>query len=200
MEVKKMSENENVMTKEEFAVYSAKVNEWVKETTPLIQNIEDETVLEDAEYDMEDVVKLLDRMQRRQLYTAELKDRIHKAGRAFPVGIWPFSRGRGSSLPVEIQEVLNNHLAIQGEVYSAFWDICVETDGAMNLTSIRLSGRNKDDPHGQYADKDAFVSTMVNAEKQNITQKYRKGQWDGNAEFNFTDGVAADSVDSGDEA
>ena len=174
-------ENTKIMTKDDFAVYSAKVNEWVETTTPLIKGIETKKARNFAEFDLAQIQRLL--MEMDDSPSLEIKQRIHLAGKMFPVGIWPFVRGRGSTLDPQTQMVVDTHVGVAEAVFSAFWDIKNNIPGAENLSIFRLSGRADENPYGLIDAQDDFVKSKVNAEKQGLMAKHRNKVWDGNAEM-----------------
>ena len=177
-------ENTKVMSADDFAVYTAKVNEWVDIVTPLIKGIETKKARNFAEFDLAQIQRLL--MEMDDSPTLELKQRIHLAGKMFPVGIWPFVRGRGSTLDPQTQLVVDTHVGVAEAVYTAFWDIRNNIPGAENLSIFRLSGRADDNPYGHIESGEEFIKAKVNAEKQGLMSKHRNKVWDGNAEMVWT--------------
>jgi hypothetical protein len=185
-QVRKMSAEENtkIMNAESYAVYQHKVNEWIEETTPLTKTIEDKKARNVAEFNLMVIGNYLTQMEDSALL--ETKDIIQRIGRNFPVGVWPFQRGKGSSLPAEQQTIVDGHLTVATEFWGQVFDMAQNIDGANRLSILRLSGRDTEAPYAVIADKDSFVSTKVNAEKQNLMSKHRSGSWDGNADLTFT--------------
>lgn len=177
-------ENTKVMSADDFAVYTAKVNEWVDTVTPLIKGIETKKARNFAEFDLAQIQRLL--MEMDDSPTLELKQRIHLAGKMFPVGIWPFVRGRGSTLDPQTQLVVDTHVGVAEAVYTAFWEIRNNIPGAENLSIFRLSGRADENPYGQIESGEEFIKAKVNAEKQGLMSKHRNKVWDGNAEMVWT--------------
>ena len=177
-------ENTKVMSADDFAVYSAKVNEWVDIVTPLIKGIETKKARNFAEFDLAQIQRLL--MEMDDSPTLELKQRIHLAGKMFPVGIWPFVRGRGSTLDPQTQLAVDNHAGVAEAVYTAFWEIRNNIPGAEKLSIFRLSGRADENPYGQIESGEEFIKAKVNAEKQGLMSKHRNKVWDGNAEMVWT--------------
>ena len=189
-------ENTKVMSADDFAVYSAKVNEWVEITTPLIKSIETKKARNFAEFDLAQIQRLL--MEMDDSPSLEIKQRIHLAGKMFPVGIWPFVRGRGSTLDPQTQLVVDTHVGVAEAVYTAFWEIRNNIAGAENLSIFRLSGRADEHPYGQIESGEDFIKAKVNAEKQGLMSKHRNKVWDGNAEMVWT--TEADNSDNKESA
>ena len=177
-------ENTKVMSADDFAVYTAKVNEWVDIVTPLIKGIETKKARNFAEFALAQIQRLL--MEMDDSPTLELKQRIHLAGKMFPVGIWPFVRGRGSTLDPQTQLAVDNHAGVAEAVYTAFWEIRNNIPGAEKLSIFRLSGRADENPYGQIESGEEFIKAKVNAEKQGLMSKHRNKVWDGNAEMVWT--------------
>tara|TARA_R100000329_G_scaffold76258_1_gene65764 strand:- start:635 stop:1240 length:606 start_codon:yes stop_codon:yes gene_type:complete len=191
-------ENTKVMSKDDFAVYSAKVNEWVETTTPLIEAIKSKKDRSFAEFDMQQIVRLLAAMSDEP--SLDIKQRIHLAGKMFPVGIWPFVRGRGSTLDPETQLIVDNHDAVAEKVFTAIWALADSDsenyiEGAENLSLFRLSGRADENPYGRITEGKDFIGAKRNAEKQGLMSKHRNKIWDGNADMNWNV-VGNDASDS----
>ena len=174
-------ENTKVMSADDFAVYTAKVNEWVNIVTPLIKGIETKKARNFAEFDLAQIQRLL--MEMDDSPSLEIKQRIHLAGKMFPVGIWPFVRGRGSTLDPQVQLVVDTHVGVAEAVFTAFWELRNTIEGAENLSIFRLSGRAEENPYGQIQTAEDFVKAKVNAEKQGLMSKHRNKVWDGNADM-----------------
>ena len=189
-------ENTKVMSKDDFAVYSAKVNEWVETTTPLIEAIKSKKDRSFAEFDMQQIVRLLAAMSDEP--SLDIKQRIHLAGKMFPVGIWPFVRGRGSTLDPQTQLAVDNHAGVAEAVFTAFWEIRNNIPGAEKLSIFRLSGRADENPYGQIESGEEFIKAKVNAEKQGLMSKHRNKIWDGNAEMVWS--TEADNSDNKESA
>ena len=73
-------ENTKVMSADDFAVYSAKVNEWHDAATPLVNAISTKKQKNYASFDLQQITMLLEQMAD-ESPTSELKQRIHLTGR-----------------------------------------------------------------------------------------------------------------------
>ena len=189
-------ENTKIMNAEDYAVYQHKVNEWIEETTPLISNIEDKKQRNVAEFNMMVIGNYLGQMA--DSAELELKQLIQRIGRNFPIGNWPFTRGKGSNLAPAVQAVLDNHLEVATTFWGQVFDSAQEIEGASRLSILRLSGRDTESPYAGLEARESFISTKVNAEKQNLMSKHRSGAWDGNADLTFTVDSAETKVETQD--
>tara|TARA_R100001510_G_scaffold52776_1_gene53795 strand:+ start:687 stop:1322 length:636 start_codon:yes stop_codon:yes gene_type:complete len=201
--VTKMSENTKVMSEDDFAVYSAKVNEWHEAATPLVNAISTKKQKTYASFDLQQITMLLEQMADTSP-TSELKQRIHLAGRQMQekYGIslsWPFQRGRGTTLSPEIQANLDSHIAVAEEFWGTVYDASVDIQNVNHLSVLRLSGRDSENPYGVIETREEFIALKVNAEKQNLMSKYRANIWDGNSDMTFTVATeeSTDSVETG---
>ena len=190
-------ENTKVMSKDDFAVYSAKVNEWVETTTPLIEAIKSKKDRSFAEFDMQQIVRLLAAMSDEP--SLDIKQRIHLAGKMFPVGIWPFVRGRGSTLDPETQGIVDTHVGVAEQVYTAIYELRNSIEGAENLSLFRLSGRADENPYGLIESAEDFIKAKVNAEKQGLMSKHRNKIWNGGADMTWAVVGNNDTSDSNTE-
>ena len=125
----------------------------------------------------------------------DIKQRIHLAGKMFPVGIWPFVRGRGSTLDPATQVNVDTQVGVAEQVYTAIFELRNSIEGAENLSLFRLSGRADENPYGLIESQEDFVKAKVNAEKQGLMSKHRNKIWDGNADMTWTV-VSNDNSDS----
>lgn len=198
-----MSENTKVMSADDFAVYSAKVNEWHDAATPLVNAISTKKQKNYASFDLQQITMLLEQMAD-ESPTSELKQRIHLTGRQMQerYGIslsWPFQRGRGTTLSPEIQANLDSHIAVAEEFWGTVYDATADIQNVNHLSVLRLSGRDSENPYGVIDTREEFIALKVNAEKQNLMSKYRQNIWDGNSDMAFAVKTeeSTDSVETG---